>query len=158
MLQVWGRGGSLSRVRGDHYGSLIQHTPRNDNLVRISKRELHKLLLSKLFLGPRHHAWGDSAGAWAKYVYIIWIEEGFTAEPPRNDSGGIFREMIRVSARKSELQAKSRSDRPKVGVTVGQTARIRTKSPRKGTRIGFRRFCRKPPLKAFLNPANVYTI
>ena len=33
--------------------------------------------------------------------------------------GRIFREMIRVSAGKSELQAKSRSCRPKVGVYSG---------------------------------------
>ena len=63
--------------------------------------------------------------------------------------------MIRVSGQKAELQVKSRSYRPKVRVTVGQTLRIRTEWPRKGTRIGrfgFRCFYRKPPLKAFLNP------
>ena len=44
----------------------------------------------------------------------------------------IFSEMIRIQARKSELQAKSRIYRPKVRVTAGQTPRIRTESPRKG--------------------------
>ena len=80
-------------------------------------------------------------------VYVRWIQKGFTAEPPKNDSGPIFSEMIRISARKSELQAKSRSYRPKVRVTAGQTPKIRTESPGKGTRIGFWRFCRGPPLK-----------
>ena len=86
---------------------------------------------------------------WAIYTYIHihirWIQEGFTAEPPRNDSGGS--EMIRVSAQKSELQTKSRSYRPKVRVTAGKTPRIRTESSRNGSRMGFRCFYRKLPLK-----------
>ena len=61
--------------------------------------------------------------------------------------GWISREMIRVSARKSELQAKSQSYRPKVGVTVGQTPRIRTESPRKGPESGLGAFAKNPPLK-----------
>ena len=78
---------------------------------------------------------------------LSWIQKGFTAEPPRNDSGRIVSEMIRIEARKSELQAKSRSYRPKVTVTARQTPGIRTESPRKGPRMGFRCFYRKPPLK-----------
>ena len=35
--------------------------------------------------------------------------------------GRIFSEMIRIQARKSELQAESRSYGPKVGDTAGQT-------------------------------------
>ena len=54
-------------------------------------------------------------------------------------------EMIQIQARKSELQAKSRSYGPKVIVIAWQTPRIRTESPRKGPRIGFGCFYRKPP-------------
>ena len=59
--------------------------------------------------------------------------------------GRIFSEMIRISARKSELQAESRSYGRKIGDTAGQTPRIRTESPRKGPRMGFGCFYRKPP-------------
>ena len=34
-------------------------------------------------------------------VYVIWIQEGFTAERPRNDLGANFSEMIRASAQQS---------------------------------------------------------
>ena len=61
--------------------------------------------------------------------------------------GRISSEMIRIQARKSELQAESRSHGPKVGDAAGQTPRIRTESPRKGPRMGFRCFYRNPPLK-----------
>ena len=61
--------------------------------------------------------------------------------------GRIFSEMIRIQARKSELQAESRSYGPKVRDTAGQTPRIRTESPREGPRMGFRCFYRNPPLK-----------
>ena len=63
--------------------------------------------------------------------------------------GRIFSEMIRIQARKSELRAESRSYGPKVGVTAGQTPRIRTESPRKGPRMGFFwvLITEKPPLK-----------
>ena len=70
-----------------------------------------------------------------------------TVEPPAKDSGRIFSDSLRVSAQESELQAKSRSYRPKVRNTAGQTPRIRTEPPRKGTRMGFRCFYREPPLK-----------
>ena len=46
-----------------------------------------------------------------------------------------------------ELQAESQRYGPQVRATAGQTARIRTESPTKGPRMGFRRFYRKPPLK-----------
>ena len=49
-------------------------------------------------------------------LFNIWIQEGFTAEPPRHDSGADFQAndsgfgpKVGVTARKSELQAKSRS-------------------------------------------------
>ena len=51
--------------------------------------------------------------------------------------GRVFSEMIRIQARKSELQAESRGYGPKVRVTGGQTLRIRTELPRKGPRMGF---------------------
>ena len=70
------------------------------------------------------------------------FKRGFTAERLRY----VFSEMIRVSARRSELQAKSRSYR-RVRVTAGQTPRIRIEPPRKRTRIGFWCFYSKPPLK-----------
>ena len=40
--------------------------------------------------------------------------------------GQVFREMILVPSKKAELQAKTQSYRPKVGVTTGETSRIRT--------------------------------
>ena len=58
--------------------------------------------------------------------------------------GKSFSGMIRIQARKSEIQAESRSYRPKVGDTAQNP---NTESPRKGPRMGFRCFCRKPPLK-----------
>ena len=46
----------------------------------------------------------------------MWIQEGFTAEPPRNDSGVKFHlndsgfgSKVRVTGQKSGLQAKSQS-------------------------------------------------
>ena len=48
------------------------------------------------------------------------------------------------------FRPESQRYRPKVGVTDQKSEiqpRIRTESPRKGPRMGFRCFCRKPPLK-----------
>ena len=67
----------------------------------------------------------------------------------------VFSEMIRVAAQSSELQGKSWSYRPKVGVTAGVTPGLRTESPRKGIRMGLGASAENP-LKAFLNPPNVY--
>ena len=40
----------------------------------------------------------------------MWIQEGFTAEPPRNDSGANFHgPKVRVTGQKSGLRAKSQS-------------------------------------------------
>ena len=76
------------------------------------------------------------------------------------DTGAVSQDKVYPLTRQSELQAKSRSCRPKVRVTVEQTPRIRTESPRKGTRIRFRCFYRNPPppLKAFLNPPKWYVL
>ena len=48
------------------------------------------------------------------YVYVMWMQEGFTAEPLRNDSGVNFHDSgfgpkVRVTGQKSELQTKSQS-------------------------------------------------
>ena len=59
--------------------------------------------------------------------------------------GRNFSEMIRIQARKSELQAKSRSSRPKVRVTAGQTPRIPTESPRKAPEWGLGASTENPP-------------
>ena len=56
--------------------------------------------------------------------------------------GQIFSGMIRIRAQKSELQAESRRYRPERSEIQ---PKIRTESPRKGPRMGFRCFCRKPP-------------
>ena len=49
-------------------------------------------------------------------LWFIWTQEGFTAEPPRNDSGADFQgndsgfgPKVRVTGQKSELQTKSQS-------------------------------------------------
>ena len=84
-----------------------------------------------------------------------WIQEGFTAEPPRNDSGSKFGEMIRVSARKSGLRAKSRSYRPKVRAPVGRRPESELNRPEKEPESGLGASTENP-LKAFLNPPNIY--
>ena len=45
-------------------------------------------------------------------VYVRWVQEGFTVEPPRNDSEVKFQcfgPKVRVTGQKSELQTKSQS-------------------------------------------------
>ena len=78
-------------------------------------------------------------------TYFIWIQEGFT---PKKWFGGEF------SVKWFGFMPESQSYRPKVGDTgrkseiqPGRTPRIRTESPRKGPRMGSRRFYRNPPLK-----------
>ena len=61
--------------------------------------------------------------------------------------GRIFSEMIRVSAQKSELQAKSRSYRPKVRVTAGETPRIEPNRSEKAPEWGLGASTEKHPLK-----------
>ena len=82
-----------------------------------------------------------------KAYNLAGFKKALLQNPREMIRGRIFSEMIRVQTRKSELQAKSRSYRPKVRVTAGQTPTSRTESPGKGPRIGFRCFYRKPPLK-----------
>ena len=86
---------------------------------------------------------------------VVWIQEGFTAEPPRNDSGADFQgndsgfsPKVRVTSQKSELQAKSRSYS---GAEPQNPNRIAQKrSPNQVEAL-----LQKTPLKAFLNPANL---
>ena len=63
--------------------------------------------------------------------------------------GQTFSEMIRIRARKSELQAKSRSYRPKVRVTPESEPNCPEKGPEWGLGAST-----ESPLKAFLNPLN----
>ena len=93
---------------------------------------------------------------WISFLRSFWRNEvnnlgGFKKALVQNPQdmirGPIFSEMIRISAHKSELQAKSRSYRPKVRVTAGETPRIRTEPPRKGAWMGLRCFYRKRPWK-----------
>ena len=60
------------------------------------------------------------------------FKKALLQKPREMIRGRILSEMIRIRARKSELQAESRSYGPKVGDTAGQTPIIRTESPRKG--------------------------
>ena len=75
------------------------------------------------------------------------FKKALLQNPQEMIRGRIFSEMIRIQARKSELRAESQSYGPKVGVTAGRAPRLRTESPRKGPRMGFRCFYREPPLK-----------
>ena len=81
------------------------------------------------------------------------FKKALLLNPPETIRGRIFgfgfRPKVRVAGQKSE------GYRPKVRVTAGQTPRIRTKSPRKGTRMGFGCFHTQTPFKAFLNPPKV---
>ena len=99
-------------------------------------------------LRPRNlFVWGYTP-ARRYYIHILSGFKGALLQNPREMiRAQIFSEKIRIQARKSELQAESRSYGPKVGDTAGQTPRIRTESPRKRPRMGFGCFCRKPPLK-----------
>ena len=86
--------------------------------------------------------------------FLIWIQEGFTAEPPRNDSG-------------ARLQWNDSDSGPKVGV-ADQKSEIQpyrpTESepnrPEKGPRMGFRTLgaSTENPLKALLNPPKPFQV
>ena len=78
-------------------------------------------------------------------ISFMWIQEGITAEPREMIRGRILSEMIRIQARKSELQTESRSYGPEVRVTAGQTPRIRAESPTKGPEWGFGASTENPP-------------
>ena len=82
----------------------------------------------------------------------MWIQEGFTAEPPRNDSGANFHlndsdfgPKVRVTDEKSELQAKSQSYSR---ADPQNPNRIAQKRDPNGVQV----LLQKTPLKAFLNP------
>ena len=78
-------------------------------------------------------------------VCITWFKKALLQNPWEMIRGWIFSEMIRIQARKSALQAKSRSYGPKVGDTARQTPRIRTESPRKGPEWGLGASTEIPP-------------
>ena len=82
-----------------------------------------------------------------EWFVLSGFKKALLQNPREMIRGRIFSEMIRIEARKSELQAESRSCGPKVGDTARQTPRIRTESPRKGPWMGFRCFYRNqsPP-------------
>ena len=89
---------------------------------------------------------------WIMIDKFRWIQEGFSAEPLRHDSGPIFREMVRVSpqksevtGQKSELQTTSQSclpGRPQNPTRIGQ----------KGKRMGVLGASTENPGKAFWSP------
>ena len=79
--------------------------------------------------------------------YVTWIQKGFTVEPREMIRGRISSEMIRIQARKSELQAKSRSYGPKVRVTAGQTPESELNRSEKAPKWGLGASTEKPPLK-----------
>ena len=90
--------------------------------------------------------------------YFIWIQEGFTAGPLRNDSGANFQgndsgfgPKVRVTGQKSELQTKSQSYS---GADPQNPNRIAQK--RNPNRVSV--LLQKTPLKAFLNPPKKYCL
>ena len=83
---------------------------------------------------------------------VMWIQEGFTAEPPRNDSGANFHlndsgfgPKVRVTGQKSGLQAKSQSYSRADPQNPNRIAQKRGPN-------GVQALLQKTPLKAFLNP------
>ena len=83
-----------------------------------------------------------------KSLCLYFTSRRLYCRTPEKWFGGEFSgKWIGFRPKKSELQAKGRNYKPKVRVTTGETPRIRNESPRKGARMAFRCFCRKPPLK-----------
>ena len=79
--------------------------------------------------------------------FLVWIQGPFTVEPPRHDSGLIFSKMIRISppkirvtARKSEIQAKNRRYWPRIALKSEPNRQRRCPS-------GFSVFLQKRALK-----------
>ena len=90
--------------------------------------------------------------------FLIWIQEGFTAEPPRNDSGANFQRndsdsgsKVRVTGRKSELRTKSRRYSRADPQNLNRIAQKRAPN-------GVEALLQNPPLKAFLNPPKSFPI
>ena len=88
-----------------------------------------------------------------KRLHFSWIRKGFNVEPPSNDSGANFSEMIRIQAgpkvrvtgQKSEIQTKSQSYSR---ADPQNPNRIAPKRPPNGVQV----LLQKTPPKAFLNP------
>ena len=90
------------------------------------------------------------------YIWVSWIQEGFTVEPPRNDSGANFHlndsglgPKVRVTDQKSELQTKSQSYSWADPQNPNRIAQKRDPN-------GVEALLQKTPLKAFLNPPNIW--
>ena len=77
--------------------------------------------------------------------------KGFTVEPSRNDSGANFQRNDSDSALKVRVTGR-KSYGPKVRVRAGPNR------PEKGPEWDLGASAENPPPKAFLNPANTYTI
>ena len=67
-----------------------------------------------------------------KVYEMCGFKKALLQNPQRKIRGRIFRAMVRIRARKSELQAESRSYRPKVRVNPQNPNRIAQKRPRMG--------------------------
>ena len=88
---------------------------------------------------------GAAKGPQKDFDHLSGFKKALLQNPREMIRRRIFREMIRVSARNSELQAKSRSHRPKVRVTVGQTPNRPETEPESGLGAS----AENPPLKPF---------
>ena len=81
------------------------------------------------------------------YSTLSGFKKALLQDPPEMIRGPLFSEMIRIQAQKSELQAESRSYGPKSQSYSRAEPQNPNRITRKGPRMGFRCFCRKPPLK-----------
>ena len=86
----------------------------------------------------------DQGGLWS-------LNKALLQNPREMIRGRIFSEMIRISARKSELQVKSRSYKP-----PGRPPKSEPNRPEKAPESGFGAST-ETPLKAFLNPPKIYS-
>ena len=104
-------------------------------------------------IGSRGSPLVDFADMWENQdvegqIYSGLIREPFTAESLRNDWEADFSVKLSDSGPKVGVTVQSVGvTRATLRVTAGQTPRIRTESPRKGARRGFRCFYRSPPLE-----------
>ena len=81
-------------------------------------------------------------------IIVIWIQEGFTAEPPETWFGGrILSQMIRIQAQNSELQAESRSYGQKSEIQPGRPPESEPNRPEMGPEWGLGASAENPPLK-----------
>ena len=114
----------MSRIKLIFFeGSFVLQTCRpNKSRVKIIEKVPVKHFYLGRFLGNFcalciKFRFGSKPGFRASFLrrFFIWIQEGFTAEPPRNDSGANFQwndsdsgPKVRITGRKPELRTKSR--------------------------------------------------